>query len=190
MQAYDRGKKQNIVTIDTALPETGIIQAGNKLEAEVKSWFQTGGMVKTGKGGAKIAIEREAQINALRETSVLQANRCFSVAPSFTPAYMISDGNQEITVTEGGFVVSGISSLAAGSNSVNVRDGIHFMPKMEEYELPEQRVGRGFNKKTMGGTSTSSLHNEFMAGHDAKLESKEANVSLYNTLLAAGKKLI
>lgn len=177
-----KGRVQSTVAVSTPLQGTGILQA-HAIEAKVGTYSQKGGTLQSGKGGTQLTIERTAVIQALRITQCLQGKQNFSFLPDFDPAWMLSEGNQHIMVTSGGFGASGLWSRAMGENQLQAKTGIELLARVEEYHLPTEKQKHGwFNKIETGGSRTTALHNEF-SGATLHLSSTGGNVHLNHTNL-------
>lgn len=183
---YDKNQRYDDVKIQKAVDDTGVLHAG-EMKVSAGSYKQIGGRLSSGKGGAEVKVEREVIVNPLRTTQVLQSNIDYSILPLFTPAYMMSEGDQSIVVTAGGMRIKGLCSHAAGENTLKARDKIEVSQASEEYQLPTTQSGRRGRRKVEGGTATSHLHNEFVAGKNLRIHSTQDDIALSNVMLGSVK---
>ena len=179
--AYSKRGGWQQVAVERALGQSGVLEAGHSIAIQADRFEQIGGSIQSGSGGTSIQARYGARIKALRVSGVLQGRRNFSMRPDFVAAQQRSTGPQKMEAQEGSIEMSGLCSIAQGTNTC-IAQGIGIHGVQETYALPvdEQRHGI-FRQVKTGGIGFSALGSVFIGQEGVHLQATQGSIDCSHT---------
>lgn len=139
-------KRRVYVPTKQAIANRGVIK-GNRIEIEAQNFLQMGGGIYSGVMGTQLKVRTEMLIKPLPITTPIQGllsrkGRNYHIEPGFIPAKFVSEGDQQIQVTEGSFFAEAVFLRAKKLNRIKAAQDLYFKNAQADFELASVRTRR------------------------------------------------